>query len=116
MPLSVLEYMAAGKPTVATAVGGVPELIRDGIDGILVPRRDLDGLAAALVELLTDRERATSMGVRAAMRQRLEFSRAAMVARFEALYLELFERTLERSKRRPWSGLRETRSPDRVSL
>jgi glycosyltransferase involved in cell wall biosynthesis len=99
MPLAVLEYMAAGKPTVSTAVGGVPELLRDGIDGILVDRRDPAALARAILDLLSHPDRAARMGAAAAERQRLEFSLEAMVSRFEALYDELFAQAMSRRRR-----------------
>ena len=53
-PLSVMEYMDAGLPVVGTRVGGVPDLIDEGVEGLLVPRRDPAALAAALARLLRD--------------------------------------------------------------
>jgi glycosyltransferase involved in cell wall biosynthesis len=53
-PVSVIEAMAAGRPVVATSVGGVPDLIRDRDTGLLVPPRDPGALAAAILELLED--------------------------------------------------------------
>ena len=52
LPMSVLEAMAAGAAVVTTRVGGLPELITDGVDGILIEPGDVDGLAAALLTLL----------------------------------------------------------------
>ena len=54
-PLSIMEYMDAGLPVVSTNVGGVPDLIDDGVHGLLVPRRDPEALARAMAELLRDR-------------------------------------------------------------
>ena len=62
MCTSLLDAMAAGKPAVATAVGGVPEVVADGESGILVPPRDPNALAAGIVELLKDQPRRTRMG------------------------------------------------------
>lgn len=55
MPLSLMEAMAAGVPSVATAVGGVPELVRDGVSGLLVAESsDIVGISAAIARLLAD--------------------------------------------------------------
>ena len=61
-PLSVMEYMEAGKPVVATRVGGVPDLIDDGVHGLLVEPQDPAAFAAAVRELLRDPERARELG------------------------------------------------------
>jgi glycosyltransferase involved in cell wall biosynthesis len=89
-PLSLLEYMEAGKPVVATRVGGVPDMIEDGVSGLLVEPRDPDHLAAAIATLLRDPDRAAAMGRAAQERRRQEFSIEAMVGRVEALYEELW--------------------------
>jgi L-malate glycosyltransferase len=51
---SLLDAMAAGKPIVATSAGGIPEVVTDGVNGLLVPPRDHDAMAAAIVRLLKD--------------------------------------------------------------
>jgi glycosyltransferase involved in cell wall biosynthesis len=89
-PLSVMEYMQAGLPTVATRVGGVPDLIEDGVHGRLVPSDDPDALAEAIGDLLEDPERRAEMGSRARERQRAEFTTGVMVQRLEALYERLW--------------------------
>ncbi len=88
-PLSVIEYMAAGLPTVATAVGGVTDLIVDGVHGRLVPPGEPVALADAVAELLRSPRLADEMGRRARERQRLEFDKEALVGRLERLYSEL---------------------------
>ena len=89
-PLSVLEYMAAGKPVVSTRVGGVPELIEDGVQGLLVEPRDPAALAGAVAELLRDPERAERLGAQGRERQRRAYSLDAMVRNVEELYEELW--------------------------
>jgi glycosyltransferase involved in cell wall biosynthesis len=88
-PLSVMEYMAAGRPVVATAVGGLPDLIDDGVHGRLVAPGDPRALAGAIGALLDDPQTAHAMGARGAERQAREFDLDAMVQRFSALYREL---------------------------
>jgi glycosyltransferase involved in cell wall biosynthesis len=92
-PLALLEYMAAGAPIVATAVGGIPELVQDGLHGLLVPPRDPAALAAAISRLLVDRELAARLGANAQARQRAEFDLDVVVGALERLYLELWERS-----------------------
>jgi glycosyltransferase involved in cell wall biosynthesis len=85
--LALLEAMAARRPVVASAVGGIPETIRDGKDGLLVPPADPQALAAAIVRLARDaklRDRLAASG-----RRRVErFSVTASVRRVEAIYEE----------------------------
>ncbi len=96
-PLSVMEYMAAGRPVVATRVGGVPDLVEDGTGGLLVQPRDPLALADSIGELLRDPERRRSMGEHGRERQRREFSLDAMVRRVEDLYEELLNRRGDRA-------------------
>lgn len=91
-PQSILEFMEAGKPVVATRVGGVPDLVRDGETGFLVAPRDPDGLAVSIGNLLRDPNRAAAMGRAGQMLRRSEFTIEAMIARIEALYEELWQR------------------------
>ena len=89
-PLSVMEYMEAAKPVVATAVGGVPDLVDEGIAGLLVKPGDSNALAMAIAELLNDPKRASAMGEAGRERRRREFSLEATTRRFESLYEELW--------------------------
>jgi len=84
---TVREAMALGKPVVATGVAGNPELVEDGVSGILVPPRDVPTLAAAISRLLRDEEFARRLAVSGQERVRRHFSTAARISRLEALYL-----------------------------
>jgi glycosyltransferase involved in cell wall biosynthesis len=88
-PLSVLEYMEAARPIVATAVGGVPDLIEPGVSGLLVPRHDPAALADAVASLLRDPDRARELGKRARERSRREFDFQVTVDRVQELYERL---------------------------
>lgn len=95
-PLLALECMAHGKALVATDVGGIRDVVDDGVTGLLVPRRDPDALAAAIVGLLCDHGRGASLG--AAARHRLDaFTIEAVAGRFATLYDELLARARSRS-------------------
>lgn len=91
-PLSVMEYMAAGKPVVASRVGGIPDLIDDGVHGLLVEPGRADPLAEALERLLAAPEDRRSMGRRGRERQAQEFDLGVMVRRVQDLYQELYRR------------------------
>ncbi|MDD5556204.1 MAG: glycosyltransferase [bacterium] len=91
-PNVVLEAMAAGRPVVATRVGGVPEAVEDGVTGLLVPARDPAALAGAIGRLLSDRDAARRMGMRGLDRARREFTVERMVGAYEDLYEELLAR------------------------
>jgi glycosyltransferase involved in cell wall biosynthesis len=101
-PLSIMEYMAAGKAIVATRVGGIPELVDDGIHALLVEPRSVDGLAQAVARLLRDPPLRKRLAEQARIRQQREFTIEAMVRRLEALYEELFA-TTERARREGWT-------------
>lgn len=83
-PLSILEACAAGLPCVVTDVGGNTEAIQDGVNGRVVPPRDPDALATALIEMVDHPERRAAFG-QAARQSAEDFSTPHMVARTEAL-------------------------------
>jgi glycosyltransferase involved in cell wall biosynthesis len=91
-PVSAIEAMAAGCPVVATRVGGLPDLIRDGETGYLVPPGDAPALAAALLHLLRDPEMARRMGETARSMVRHRFAAQRLISDMEWLYLGLLER------------------------
>lgn len=88
-PNVLLESMAMARPVVATRVGGIPELIDSGENGLLVPPRDAEALAQAILSLIADRDRAARMGIQAREKIKKSFSRDRMVDQYEALYLSL---------------------------
>jgi glycosyltransferase involved in cell wall biosynthesis len=88
-PNAVLEAMAAGVPVVATGVGGTPELVVDGVTGLLCPPDSPQELAVRTVDLLRDPARARAMGDAGRSRAATEFPVRRMVARFESLYESL---------------------------
>lgn len=85
-PLAVMEGMAAGVAVVATRVGDVPELVDDGITGVLVEPGAPEQLAAGLAGLLNDPERARRIGDAARRKARAEFSSAGMVDAITRIY------------------------------
>jgi glycosyltransferase involved in cell wall biosynthesis len=90
MPMSVLEAMAAGLPVVASAVGGVPEVVRDGETGALVPPRDPVALAEAIRLLVADPALRQRFGDAGRRRVEREFA----VADFRRAHLELYRAAL----------------------
>ena len=84
--LSILELMSVGCPSVAFAVGGIPEVTLSGTTGLLVPLGDTTAMAAAVESLLKDPARRAALGRAAQQRARENFSAAAIVPRYEALY------------------------------
>jgi glycosyltransferase involved in cell wall biosynthesis len=89
--LTLLEAMAAGRAVVATAVGGNPELVLDGVTGLLVPARSPEALADAIVTLLRDPALRASMGQAGKNRVKEHFSIETMVQSYESLYRSLLE-------------------------
>jgi glycosyltransferase involved in cell wall biosynthesis len=85
-PNVVLEAMAAGLPVVASRVGGIPELVADGVSGHLVPPADPNALATALLDLLDHPDRATAFGRAGRAHVEKHYSFERMVAQFETLY------------------------------
>ncbi len=91
--LSALEAMSCGTPVVATDVGGVREVVDDGVTGLLAPADDIDAFATNLRALLFDRDRARSMG-QAARRAAVErFAHERVIPRYEAVYHRLLAST-----------------------
>jgi glycosyltransferase involved in cell wall biosynthesis len=86
MPLAVLEWMAAGKAIVASRVGGLPAILDDGSEALLVPPRDFAAFAGAIAHLLDDPSERRRLGDAAQRRQHQEFRFDRTVAMIENLY------------------------------
>ncbi len=92
LPLALLEAQAAALPVVAAAAGGIPEAIRDGTTGLLVPREDPLAAATALLRIEDDPELARRLGYEAARQAREEWSWERMVSAYEVLYERAWRR------------------------
>jgi glycosyltransferase involved in cell wall biosynthesis len=90
LPLAILEALAFGRPVVATAVGGVPSVIVDGVTGLLVPPGDPEALAAGVLEALESPDAGT-WGQRGADLVAAEYGIARMIADYEKLYAEVLD-------------------------
>ena len=88
--LSALEALASGVPVVAARVGGLPDVVRDGVTGALLPLGDVDGMADAVVRFL-DPSRWASASRAAQDDAHARFATADVVARYERLYAEALE-------------------------
>jgi glycosyltransferase involved in cell wall biosynthesis len=92
LPNVVLEAFAAGVPVVATGVGGVPELVRDGENGWLVPPADAGGLASALVAALSDPDERARRGAAGQALVRGRYTFAAQAAQAAEVFREVLSR------------------------
>ncbi len=86
IPVALMEAMASGTPVLSTAHAGIPELVRDGETGVLVPEGDEGALSAALTALITHAERWPVLGRAARARIEAEFDVAALNLRLAELY------------------------------
>ena len=85
-PVAVIEAMAAARPTVATSVGGVPDVVAHGVTGLLTPPGDVQALAAAIQQLAVDRGQRERMGEAGRKRAVELYSLGRLVADVEGLY------------------------------
>lgn len=86
LPMSVLEAMAAGMPIASTPVGGIPEAVSDGVEGLIAPAGDVDALAKNLGRLLADGQLRERMGAAARSRVERDFSSTGILPRVESIY------------------------------
>lgn len=89
LPISLLEAMAAGKPIVATRVGGIPDVIADREDGLLVEPNDPKAFAGAICDLAADADLASRLGRRAAEKAESDYSVKATARKLEEVYARL---------------------------
>ena len=98
LPLTILEAMATGLPVIATTVGGVPELVREGTTGLLFPPRNAEALAQAIITLIEDPSLRHSMGRTAETHIRQNFSWQGTIDSYLALYDSLLHPKKTRSR------------------
>jgi glycosyltransferase involved in cell wall biosynthesis len=91
LPVSILEAMAAGKPVVATAIGGIDEAVADGKTGLLVPTGDPVALSGAIRSLISDPALAQRFGAAGRDRVRAEFSAETLAKQMSDLYESLLD-------------------------
>ena len=91
IPNSMLEAMASGLPVFATHHGGIPEAVEDGVSGVLVPERDHEKLAAALLDAVKDRPFLARIARNGADHIRNNFDLATQARRLEEIYLQLIK-------------------------
>jgi glycosyltransferase involved in cell wall biosynthesis len=86
----VAEAMAAGVPVIASRSGGVPEIVRDGVDGLLYPMGDMEALSKAITDLASDPERRESMGRSGRERMSADFPPEKTIDAVEAVFASAF--------------------------
>jgi len=99
-PVTIIEALAAGRPTVATNVGGVADVVRDGVDGFLVDVGDVDTMAARLAELAADRRLGARLGKAGQERVLGRYAVTRLVDDIDRLYRSLLEETSSDNTRR----------------
>jgi glycosyltransferase involved in cell wall biosynthesis len=97
LPNALLEAMACGRPVIASAVGGIPAVIEDGVDGWLVPPRDPDALVARTQEALGDEAARRRVGQAARAKMLAHYTTQQEFAHYLALYHRLLGRLPSRS-------------------
>ena len=93
--ISIIEAMAAEKPVVATDIGGIPEVVKNGETGFLVLPRNSEALAQAIIELLRNPKKANTMGKKGRIRFQEKFTNKRMLSEVENLYVALLNQKKE---------------------
>ena len=89
LPIAITEGMALAKPAVVTRVGGIPDMVLDGVTGLVVEPRDAVALSRAITRLLVNTDEARTLGEAARARWQEGYTPAVMARRLEALFTEL---------------------------
>jgi glycosyltransferase involved in cell wall biosynthesis len=89
LPISFVEAAACGLPLVGTRTGGVPEICRHGLNGLVVDQKDVEGMADCLLDLAADPERRAAMGRASRMLVEAEFDQEKQLQKLEELYDEI---------------------------
>jgi len=103
-PVSAIEALAAGKPVVATRVGGVPDVVRDGEDGLLAEAGAIDDLAEALGRLARDPALRERMGAAGRERVVARYGVGRLVDEMDSLYRSLLEASSSSSRTSRWAA------------
>lgn len=94
--IAIIEAMAAAKPVVATDIGGIPEVVRSGATGLLVPPRDEIALGEAIIQLLKNPEMSKHLGKQGKLRFKKRFTKKKMISEIENLYKALYDTQKEK--------------------
>jgi glycosyltransferase involved in cell wall biosynthesis len=89
LPVSLLEAMSWQVPVISTRVGGIPELVREGVDGLLIDAGDRAALSSAIIELAQNAELREKMGIAARDQVERNFSKNVILPRLEGIYRSL---------------------------
>jgi glycosyltransferase involved in cell wall biosynthesis len=89
LPLVLEEAMASGLPVVASRVAGIPDIVTDGVNGLLVPGGDVEALSQALIRVLQDSQLRARLGAHGRQDMLEHYSIESMARRFEQLYAEM---------------------------
>ncbi|MCM1141016.1 MAG: glycosyltransferase family 4 protein [Muribaculum sp.] len=92
LPMSILETMAFGIPNISTNISGIPSIIENGYNGLLISPGDVEGLAQAILQLLSDNDRRILMSKNAYETSKTKFSLSEMIRRTYAVYDEIMRR------------------------
>jgi len=95
LPTALIEAMCLGKPVICTNVGGVPEVVKDGINGVLVPPKSPEHVAEALERLLTDSELRRKLG-KAAAESVKDYTWSKIAEKYEKMYHEVLQQGSQR--------------------